>query len=184
MACARWDTCSLVRIADTLLAIVLVDRCSSRPISALGSPAARWLRISSSRGGQLGERGIPRRRRGEPASQPAGERRSEHRLPGCRRADCGQDVGAVGALHEVPDRAGPDRGEHRVVVLEHGQHQHRDGRPAGDDLPGGLGAVQAGQLQVHDHHVGSEQHRLPDRLGAVTGLAGHLDVVGSGDDRA
>ena len=48
--------------------------------------------------------------------------------PAADGADRAQDLGLVGALEQVAARAGPHRGEDRVVVLEHRQHQHADVR--------------------------------------------------------
>jgi hypothetical protein len=48
------------------------------------------------------------------------------------------------------------RSEHRVVVLEHREHEHGDVRRDAGDLAGGLDTAHAGHLDVHDDDVGPE----------------------------
>jgi hypothetical protein len=57
-----------------------------------------------------------------------GDPRSEDDLAGADGLDRALDLLAACALEQVPARAGPHRGEHRLVVLHHRQHQHADVR--------------------------------------------------------
>jgi hypothetical protein len=88
------------------------------------------------------------------------------------------------ALQQVAARAGAHRGEDRVVVLEHRQHEHPDVGAARDDLARRLDAVQLGHLDVHHDDVGLQLLRHGHGLGAVDGLADHLDELVGRQQRA
>ena len=76
------------------------------------------------------------------------------------------EVVAVHVLEDVSARPGAHRGEHGVVVLEHGHDEDRGGWVAGDDLASRLEPTAARHLQVHQDEVGRE---LAD--GTHSGLA-------------
>jgi hypothetical protein len=54
--------------------------------------------------------------------------------------DGATDLFPAGAFEQVSASAGAERGGDRIVVVEHGQHQHRDIRAVGHDAPGRLDA--------------------------------------------
>jgi hypothetical protein len=139
------------------LATVLADRYSCCAICVFGRAGRDAVEDGPFALGELRERGAAGRRwRGKERAEPRGQRGAEDGLAGVCRPDRGQDGGAVRALDEIADRAGGDRGEDHVVVLEHGEHQHRRLRMLADDLPGGVDAVEFRHLQVHQHHVGPQ----------------------------
>ncbi len=84
-----------------------------------------------------------------------------------------------GVLHEEAARARPQRLEDVLVDLERreDQHPHRGVGLVGDDPAGGLDPVELRHADVHEHDVGPRAPHHRDRLGAVVGLAHHLDVV-------
>ena len=168
--------CSLARIIETLLATVLGERNSSRPISTFVRPAASLSRICSLPLGELRKRGggAGWYAVAEERTQPTGERRAEHGLPGRGGMHGGEDVLAVGALEQVADRSRLDRGVNGGVVLEHREHQDRGRRaaPRGSrGWPPGPTAPAAAGPSVRRR----ARHRSDDfdRATAVGGLPDH-----------
>ena len=80
----------------------------------------------------------------------------------------------VGALEQVAARAGPHRGEHRLVVLEHGQHQHGRCRVRAVDLRGSPRRRSAPGMCRSITTTSGAARRRADRLRAVAGLADDL----------
>ena len=113
----------------------------------------------------------------QPVRQAGCDRRCEHRLTPRGASDgVGQHAGR-GVLEEVAAGArldGPDDVGIRVVG---GQDEDLRGvGPRGD--PGRrLGAVHDRHPQVHEHDVGTQPRHQRERLGAVGGLADHLEVA-------
>jgi hypothetical protein len=64
-----------------------------------------------------------------------------------------------------------------LVEVEGGQHQYawRIGREPSQP-PGCLDPIDARHAHVHQHDVGPQASRLVHRLGAVTGLTGHVQI--------
>ncbi len=69
-----------------------------------------------------------------------------------------------------------------LVLVEGGEDDDAGGRRTGGDPAGGLDAVEHGHPDVHHHDVGAQFLGEADGLGAVPGLADHLQVLGLGDD--
>ena len=86
------------------------------------------------------------------------------------------------SLSRYPDAPLLQRGVHPLGLAEAGQDHHPHAREPADHLAGGRHAVHPRHLQVHQDDVGQlAVRRRPgqqvQRLLAVTGLAGHLDVL-------
>jgi hypothetical protein len=71
----------------------------------------------------------------------------------------------LGALEDVAMCARAHGREHRLVVVEHGEHQYGYVWCGPADVPRGVEAVHVRHLDVHDQYVGPQRHRGPDRLG-------------------
>ena len=109
------------------------------PVALTGGGAVEDLPLP---GCQLGEPHLgDRARAGEVAEDPRGNARPEDRFPRRGGAQCPVDLGLLGALEQVAPRARAHRGEHRVVVLVHRQHQDRSAGHGRRDPPGRLQAV-------------------------------------------
>jgi hypothetical protein len=120
---------------------------------------------------------------GHPVDHPPGDRRRQQRLPRGHGVDGGDQVLGPGALQQEPGRAGAERSEDVLVVLERGHDQDAHVGVGGDDLARGGDAVEPGHADVHQHHVGLEPRHAPDRLAAVDGLPHHLDGRVARQDR-
>ncbi len=118
-----------------------------------------------------------RRARAVVGEQCLGQLRLEQHMAGVDRADRAGQCLRVDVLVDVPGGAGPQRGDHGAVLGEAGDDE--DPGPAALLLERAqrLDAVDAGHLEVHQDHVGVERAGPGDALGAVGGLADHLDVV-------
>ena len=79
-------------------------------------------------------------------------------------------------LQHVARGPGLERLEQVALVVVHRQDQDRDVGRLGADLARGLQPGQLGHLDVEDRQVGSLADRHVAGLGAVGGLADHLDV--------
>ncbi len=164
------------------MATVFAARLSRSPIAALPRPPASRSRISRSRGGELGERRLGRARPGpEEGQHPLGHPGPEDGLAPGDGGDPAEDLLLRRTLDQVAAGTGPHRGEHRVVVLVHGQDQHRDRRRHPGDLAGRLEPVHARHLQVDQRDVGGVHDRLAHGLGAVAGLRDHLEAGHRGE---
>jgi hypothetical protein len=137
--------------------------------------------------GELGERpgrAAARGCRGEEGQRPGGDPGAEDDVTCRDRLDGPDDLVPFGALDQVAASSGPHRGEQRLVVVEHGEHQDGGAWAAGGDLAGGLDAAGAGHVQVHQHDVGAEFARRRHRGRAVAGLSDDADTSGVGEGRA
>ena len=111
---------------DTLLRTVFADeRQRLRDLAVRTSGGQQRQHLALARG-ELGEDHLVLRgqRAGQVAEHPLRDRRTEDRLAIGHRRDRTYDVRTVGALDQVAARTRPHRREHRLVVLEHRQHQH------------------------------------------------------------
>src|SRR6185437_1125312 len=151
MAWARSATCSLVKMLETWLRTVFWLSPSLVAITGLARPWATRSSTSRSRSVSCGN-------------------------TGAGALDGGADLLLVGALEQVTAGAGAQRGEDRVVVVEHGQHEHLDVRTVRHDATGGLDAVQPRHVQVHDDHVRLGLPGQLDGLGPAGGGPGELGV--------
>lgn len=79
-------------------------------------------------------------------------------------------------------RAGFDPLEHQVVGVVGRQDDDARGGQFGAQLARGGDAAQARHFQVHQDNVGRELARRRRRLGAIGGLAHHLDPLGVAED--
>src|SRR6266571_1762267 len=102
MACARSTTCSLLKILETWLRTVFALRTRRAAISALLHSCA--IRVSTSR-----SRSVNSGKGGSDAG---------HQPPG--------DVRLIRSLEQIATRSSPHSCEHRLVVLEHGEHEDPD----------------------------------------------------------
>jgi hypothetical protein len=68
------------------------------------------------------------------------------------------------------------RTEELIVTGVHGQHDDAHGRAGLAQGPGSVQAAAVGQSKVHDHDIGLEGTRLPDRLIGGGGLAHDLEL--------
>src|SRR3990172_10191340 len=136
--------------------------------------------------GELGEglRGEARAGGGEEGHQPPCDRGPEDGLAAGHGADGSHDLGAVGALEQVPPRTGPQRREDRFVVLEHGPHEHGDVRAGGHDPACRLDAVEPGHPDVHEHHVRLERRRAGHGLVPGARLPADLQALDGAEQRA
>ena len=129
MAWARLATWSLAKMAEMWLPTVLGARPSRRR-SRVGQAGGDQVEHLAFAGGQLRERPARRCRVARRSRRASAWRRPGRRWPRRRpRRDRADDLVLLGALDEVAAGAGAHGREHRVVVVEHGQHQHR--RPTG-----------------------------------------------------
>ena len=146
---------------------------SSRPTSALDRPRATHPSTSHLARGQLGPDG----RRPQPAGQPGHHRRREHRLASGGAPDRVGERSAGSVLEQVAAGPGLDRPHDVGVGVVGGQDQHGRAVRAPREAGRRLGAVHDRHPQVHEHHVGPQPAAQHHRLGAVGGLADHLEVA-------
>ena len=92
-------------------------------------------------------------------------------------ADRGHELVGLDVLQHVADRAGVQRAEHVVVVIERGEDQDLDLRVRPVDPPRGLRAVHHRHADVHQDDVRPQAFRHANRLGAVLGDPRHRDLV-------
>jgi hypothetical protein len=92
-------------------------------------------------------------------------------------------VGRRRALEQVAARARPHRGEHGVVVLQHGHHEDAQLRAFTQHRVRRIDAGRAGEVQIHDHHVGGHAAGELDGLRGVGGLAHHREPGDGGQQR-
>ena len=146
---------------------VIGEMNSARPISALDNPSASRVSTSCSRADRSGKDAESRpRRTGEERQHPPGQVRAEDGVPAGDRTDRAHDLTGIGALDQVAAGPGAQGGEHRVVVLRHGQHQDA-GADAGLGQPAGRRqTAELGHGQVHDDDVGIELLDQAHGLGA------------------
>src|SRR5919202_694881 len=107
MACARSETCSLVKMFEMWLVTVFGLKNRRRVISALLRPCAMSSRTSRSRAVSSGK-----------ASRGAAGLTARH------GADDPEDLVPVGAFEDVAAGSGAHRGEDPVVVFVHGEDDH------------------------------------------------------------
>ena len=168
IASARSRTWSFEKMFDTWLRTVFGESTRCAVISAFDRPCATSSRISRSRSVSSGNAasGTARCGPGEVGHQPPRDGRTEDRVArrhGPHRPD---ELGSLGALEQVAPRAGLDRGEDRVVVVGHRQHEHRDVGGGVHDPAGRLDPIHAGHRQVHQDDVRMECRDLADGLGS------------------
>ncbi len=111
------------------------------------------------------------------AEEGAGDLGLEEDVAGVDGADgAGQRLG-VDVLVDVSPGAGAQGGDHGALLGEAGDDQDAGGVGQFPQAAQGLDAVHAGHLDVHQDDVGLELLGAGHALGAVAGLADHLDVV-------
>jgi hypothetical protein len=120
-----------------------VEDTRSRPVSSANGVAA---------GGALNKPSIRR------ATRPEDGLARGHGL------DSPHDLVLLGTLEQVTASARAHRPEHRVVIVEHGQHEHGDARCRPADLSGRLHPVQVRHLQIQHDDVGVQADGRLDRL--------------------
>jgi len=129
-------------------------------------------------------RGGRHRRAREEGHDPPGHRGAEDDLTQARRADCLEQLVAIGAFEQVAARPGAHRGEDRIVVVQHREHQDRQPRSILEDSPRRLHAAHAGQPEIHQHEIGPEPPHHLDRVLSGRGLAHGLGLSGVGQHQA
>jgi hypothetical protein len=134
---------------------------------AVGEP------FHSHRGHRIGRPGD------ELADQTAGDRGRQERFAAHDDPERLEQPGRLGVLEQEPARARPQRAEDVLVETEVGEdhHAHLVQALVGEDLPGGLEAVEHRHLNVHQRDVRTVLDRQRHRLPPVGGLGDHLDVV-------
>ncbi len=162
---------------------------SSSAISWFERPRATRRRISASRSvseaTSSARRSPGSSRDAVPLHERARERREDERLARRDDADGLGELLRLDALEHESARAGAQRVEDVVVVLERRDHEHaRPRRRALDDAARRLNAVEVRHADVHQDDVGVELGRPPDGLEAVRRLADHVDVGLGREDRA
>ena len=177
-ACTRSRTCSLRRIAETWVFTVVSLRKSFSASSAFERPLASSVRISFSRSvSSSSVRPCVRRRLlSEPRDETLGRGRAEERVPGRDDADRVHQLRRLDVLEEEAARAGADGGVDVLVEIERRQHEDARARPALDELPCRLDAVEVRHAHVHEDDVGVELARELERLHAVGRFAHELEV--------
>src|SRR5690606_14768816 len=105
----------------------------------------------------------------------------EHHLARGHRADRALDPLHLGTLDQVATGAGAYRGEDRVRVFAHGQHQYRHLGMGGGQLPGRVDPAAVGQVQVHEDHIGRQIVHKAQCGSGVRGLAHHRHRAGVGE---
>ena len=82
----------------------------------------------------------------------------------------------VGAFEHVAVRPGAHRGEDRLVVLEHREHQYGGIRGRLEDTSRRLDTGHPRHVEVHQDHIGPQLQRSSDGLFAVGRLSDQLGV--------
>ena len=131
IASARLATWSLAKMLEMWLLTVLGASPSRAAMAALARPVAMRPSTSRSRAVSSGNAVGSERGAGQVGQRTSGDSGAEDRLAGRDGRDGADHVGGGRALEDVAERAGAHRREHRLVVLEHGQHQdaRRRARP-------------------------------------------------------
>ena len=172
----------------TWVLTVVSETMSSLAISALESPRATCLKTSSSRGvssSRPGGGAAGRAAAGELLDQAARDRGREQRLAVGDDPDAGDQLLGGRVLEQEAAGAGAQGLVDVLVEVEGRQDQHPDlARALGHHLARGLEPVEVGHADVHEHDVGPQRARRAHRLGAVLGLAHHLDVLLGVEDHA
>ena len=170
-------TWSLPMMFCTWVRSVLGVMNSRSQISGVDRPSVSARSTSSSRGvsGSIGGRSAWRSRASATrrAIVTITERGSSV-APACAARTVATTSSTRLVLGEVAVGAGLDRLEHRLVVVDAGEHHDPRRRPAGLDRPGRLDAGPVGQPVVHEHHV--------ERLALASSLASATERRGP-DDR-
>nr|BFE85522.1 hypothetical protein GCM10020093_081230 [Planobispora longispora] len=93
------------------------------------------------------------------------------------RADGLDERRGLDVLVEEPRRPGPHRRGHVTAVADRGQHQHaRRQAPLGEPYQRAE-TVEDRHLQIEQEHVRGERLHQVHRLGPVTRLSHHVEVV-------
>lgn len=173
-------------MVETLFRTVLSLRNSRPAISAFDRPAATSSRISVSRAESLGKRRCDGAtlRTSEIAVHATGDRSRKDGAASGDDANGLDDLRAGRALEDVAGGARPHGGVEAAVVVAHGEHEHRTGEAVTQDAAGGLDAVDAGHLQIHQHDIGMERCGRGDHLVSVGCLADEVEPAGVGDETA
>lgn len=111
----------------------------------------------------------------EEGDQPRCDRRTEDRLPRRRGPDGPYQRSLVAALQHVAARPRSHRGEDRVVIFKHRQHENRHVRAVADDVPRGFDPGALRHLDVHDDNVRLELEGFCHRLDTVLGFRDDLE---------
>ena len=164
---------------DTWLRTVFGDSTSRSVMSVFDRPWAISSRISRSRSVSSGKAAGSARgaRPREERPQASRDRRAEDRLARRDGPDRPHELDPLGTLEQVAAGTGAHRGEHRLVVVVHRQHEDGHVRRRIDDPARRLDAVDARHVHVHQHHVGLRDRDRRDDLVAARRLADNLDVV-------
>ena len=96
--------------------------------------------------------------------------------PSCDGADACDELFGWDVLEQESARAGVQGVEDVLVEVEGGQHEHARGVRGLHDPPGGLEPVDGRHADVHEDDVGPGATRSVDGLGAILGLADHVEV--------
>jgi hypothetical protein len=88
-----------------------------------------------------------------------------------------QDVLLRGAFQQVPTGTGPHRGENRLVVVEHCEHENGALGRGGRESARRLHAVHVRHPYIHHHHRRPNQNGFPDRLGTRRRLTDQFDAL-------
>ncbi|MDH6436746.1 hypothetical protein M2158_005287 [Streptomyces sp. SAI-144] len=127
------------------------------------------LRGSTRSGGGLGE---------DAGDEAIGGCGGEQRRVGCDKADGIEKLSRFDTLAQEAARAGPERLDDELVLLEGGQDEDLDSGHVLvlTDQPGGLDTVDLRHPDVHHHHVGALGPGPLRRFPAVGGLRDDLHV--------
>jgi hypothetical protein len=121
---------------------------------------------------------------GELLNETLGGARSEDGVPGCDRADGGDQVAGLGVFEQEAAGARTQPGVDVIIEVEGGQDQYLRRQPSGHEVAGGLDAVTAGHPDIHEHNVGMQRGAHGDGGRPVAGLTGHFDIGFGVQDQA
>ena len=127
---------------------------------------------------------IGRGLRGQALDDRARHRRGEEEVAGGDGVDGGDQLLRPRALEQEPRRAGGERGEDVVVLLERREDHDADVVGEREQPLRGGDAVEARHPHVHQHHVRQQPVRRLERGGAVRRLADDLDALVAREDPA
>ena len=116
---------------------------------------------------------VSRGRRAQPLDQAHGESARDRRLALDDTPHGARKGGEVDVLAQVAGGARAEREKSGVLVVAAGEHHDADLGGLLEDLAHGGDAVDAGQADVHEHHVGPVVQGQLDSLLAVGGVGGH-----------
>ncbi|HYZ09940.1 MAG TPA: hypothetical protein VE709_15425 [Pseudonocardiaceae bacterium] len=104
------------------------------------------------------------------------DQRVQRRAAGLHRAQRVGELGGPDVLEQVAGDTGADRGQHRVLASEGGEHDDLHTGVAHPQRCNGLHPAHPGQHQVQQHDVRHHRGDLREDLLAAAGLADHRHV--------